>query len=72
MLVRGGFAKPVPRRLDLTKALTKADVSDNVILESDDMVYVPRRFVRDVNYFLRMFLDPVTQGFFIRRELRDF
>jgi len=72
MLVRGGFAKPVPLRLDLTKALTKADVSDNVILESDDMVYVPRRFVRDVNYFLRMFLDPVTQGFFIRRELRDF
>jgi len=72
MLVRGGLAKPVPKRLDLAKALTKADVSDNVMLESDDMVYVPRRFVKDVNYFLRMFLDPVTQGFFIRKELPEY
>ena len=72
MLIKGGFAKPVPTRLDLTKALKHADVSDNVILESEDMVYVPRRFVKDVNYFLRLFLDPVTQGFFIRRELRDY
>jgi polysaccharide export outer membrane protein len=72
MLIKGGFAKPVPTRLDLTKALNKADVSDNMVLESEDMIYVPRRFIKDINYFLKIFLDPVSQGFFIRRELHGY
>ncbi len=72
MLIEGGFEKPEPKRLNLTKALKYADVSDNVVLGTDDMIYVPRKFIKDVNYFLQQFLDPVSRGLFIRRELRDF
>lgn len=71
MLIKGGFENPKPTRLNLTKALKRADISDNLMLESEDMVYVPRKFIRDVNYFLRQFLDPVYQGFFIHREIED-
>jgi len=71
MLIKGGFKNPKPMRLNLTKALKRANTTDNLVLESEDMVYVPRRFIRDVNYFLRQFLDPVYQGFFIHRELED-
>ncbi|MBU4304526.1 MAG: polysaccharide biosynthesis/export family protein [Candidatus Omnitrophica bacterium] len=72
MLVKGGFEKPVPKRLDLTKALKKADVSDDAVLETEDIIYVPRRFIKDVNYFLKLFLEPVSHGLFIKREFRDF
>ena len=72
MLIEGGFEKPEPKRLNLTKALKRADISDNVVLSTDDMIYVPRKFIKDVNYFLQQFLDPVSRGLFIRRELRDF
>ncbi|MFH1062314.1 MAG: polysaccharide biosynthesis/export family protein [Candidatus Omnitrophota bacterium] len=72
ILVKGGLKKPEPKRLDLNKALKLADLSDNLILESEDIIYVPRRFVKDVNYFLKLFLDPVASGLFIRREYRDF
>lgn len=72
MLVEGGFEKPEPKRLNLTKALERADISDNVALKTDDMIYVPRKFIKDVNYFLQQFLDPVSRGLFIRRELRDY
>ncbi len=72
MLVKGGFAKPVPKRLNLTKALDRADIRDNLILESEDMIYVPRKFIKDINYFLKQFLEPVYQGAFVKRELRDF
>ncbi|MCK4995135.1 MAG: polysaccharide biosynthesis/export family protein [Candidatus Omnitrophica bacterium] len=72
MLIEGGFEKPEPKRLNLVKALERADISDNVALKTDDMIYVPRKFIKDVNYFLQQFLDPVSRGLFIRRELRDF
>jgi polysaccharide export outer membrane protein len=72
MLVKGGFQNPVPRRLDLNKALKKADLADNLVLEAEDMIYVPRRFIKDVNYFLKAFLDPVASGLYIRRELRNY
>ena len=71
MLIKGGFEKPKPTRLNLTKALKRADVSDNRVIESEDMIYVPRKFIRDVNYFLSQFLNPLYQGFFINREIED-
>lgn len=72
ILVKGGLQNPEPKRLDLNKALKLADLSDNLVLQAEDIVYVPRRFVKDVNYFLKLFLDPVASGLFIRREFRDF
>jgi len=72
MLIKGGFANPEPRRLDLNKALKKAQIGDNVVLESEDMIYVPRKFIKDVNYFLDQFLNPIAHGLFIKDQLRDF
>lgn len=71
MLIKGGFEKPKPIRLNLTKALKRADISDNRVMESEDMIYVPRKFIRDINYFLSQFLNPLYQGLFINRELED-
>ena len=72
IIVEGGLAKPEPKRLDLNKALKNADLADNKVLQPQDMIYVPRRFVKDLNYFLKAFLDPIASGMYIRREYKDF
>jgi len=71
ILVKSGFDNPKAQRLDLNKALKKGDLRANVVLESEDIVFVPRRFVADVNYFLKLFLDPISRGIYISKEIRD-
>ena len=72
VLVRGGFEKPHPQRLDLNRALKKGDLKDNVVLASNDIIYVPKRFIADLNYFLTQFMTPIVQGLYIRDQLEDF
>lgn len=71
ILVKGGFVNPDAKRLDLNKALKKGDLKDNVLLESEDIIYVPRRFIADVNYFLKLILDPLSRGLYSAKEIRD-
>ncbi|MFH2145273.1 MAG: polysaccharide biosynthesis/export family protein [Candidatus Omnitrophota bacterium] len=71
ILVKGGFVNPDAKRLDLNKALKKGDLKDNVLLESEDIIYVPRRFIADVNYFLKLILDPLSRGLYSVKEIRD-
>lgn len=71
VLIKGGFENPVPVRLNLTKALKRADLRDDVVLDSEDIIFIPRRFIADVNYFLKLILDPVSRGMFSAKEIRD-
>ena len=71
MLVRGGPEKPVPRRLNLARVLKRADIRDNLEIEPGDIVYVPRKFIKDVNYVLKMILDPTADAFYVRDQIRD-
>ncbi len=62
IVVRGGSENPEGMRLDLGHAIKKTDMSQNIVLQSEDMVYVPRRFIADVNYFIAQFLEPVYKS----------
>ncbi|MFH1239544.1 MAG: polysaccharide biosynthesis/export family protein, partial [bacterium] len=62
IVIRGGLQKPVGKRLDLARAIKKADMSQNIILEPEDIVYVPKNFISNVNYFVSQILGPITQG----------
>jgi polysaccharide export outer membrane protein len=72
MLIQGGVENPQAKRLNLTKALDKADISDNVLMGEGDMVYVPRKFIRNANYFATQVLEPLYRAAFIAREVDDF
>lgn len=61
ILVRGGFANPKPQRMNLTKALN-GDLRLNVVLQSEDIVFVPKKFIADLNYFLNQILEPLSKG----------
>jgi len=62
IVVRNGPNGPRAIRLNLSKCVMQADLSQNIVLQSEDIVYVPRKFIRDVNYFMTQLLGPVQQG----------
>ncbi len=62
VLVRGGLEKPQARRLNLKKTLRGADFKDNIPLQSEDIIYVPKTFIADISYVLNQIIDPVSRG----------
>jgi len=69
ILVRGGFSQPRAQRLNLNKALHDPQSKQNVVLEANDIVFVPKKFIADVNYVIRQIIQPFSSGL---REARDF
>lgn len=62
MLIRGGRENPEGKRINLNDAITGSDGGQNVEIQNEDIVYVPKKFIADVNYFMRQILGPITAG----------
>ena len=62
ILIRGGFQTPEGMRLDLRRTINKTDMSQNIALQSEDIVYVPKKFIANVNYFVSQILGPISKG----------
>ncbi len=62
ILIQGGLENPKGARVNLSSAINKADVSQNVVLEPEDIVYVPKKFIANVNYTIGQILGPIYQG----------
>ena len=72
ILIRGGLQDPKGKRLNLTRAIKKGDASQNVVLYTEDIVYVPKRFIANLNYALTQILGPLTHGATIISHIEDF
>ncbi len=62
VLIRGGYDNPQANRINLSKAIKLGDVSRNVTLKSEDIIFVPKKFIANVNYFLNQILDPIYKA----------
>ncbi len=51
LLMRGGAEKPVVQKLNLWKMIKKGDRSDDVLIKPGDLIYVPDKFVVNVERF---------------------
>jgi len=71
VLIRGGFIKPEAERINLTRAIDRGDLRLNVPLESEDIVFVPKKFIANLNYFLNQILSPISKGLYTAKEFRD-
>lgn len=79
LLIRGDIKKPKLSVLNLEKALREGDLSQNVILQRGDIIYVPRTTISNVNRFfthLSTIISPIVSlesGYYIGQsiELRN-
>lgn len=55
VLIRGGASNPEIKKLDLESALDKGEVSQNICLQTGDVVFVPRTFIANVDRFFSHF-----------------
>ena len=64
VVVRGGTSgEAQAQRVNLARALaTRGKIRENISLKGQDIVYVPKRWVANLNYFATQILDPVIKG----------
>lgn len=67
ILIRGDFTNPQVQRLNLTSAIVKGNLAENVYVQPEDVIYVPKKFIANMNYFLRQFLPALTAADFYGR-----
>ena len=60
ILVRKENGKTKGRRLNLTRAIEKGDPTQNIALQEEDIIYVPKKFIANVNYFVTELITPLT------------
>lgn len=70
ILIRGGFQNPKGRKFNLTRAIDKADATQNVTLQQEDIIYVPKKFIANVNYVLSQIVEPLSHGVAAVRDVR--
>ncbi len=69
ILVRGGLEKPKGIRLNLNRSLIKGDMSQNLSLYPEDIIFVPKKFIANVNYFVNEIVGPIAQGSYNTEQL---
>ena len=74
VVVRGGLKNPVPIRLNLAMVLSKADIGQNLELKPNDIIYVPRKFVVNLNYWVKQMTPALSNlliGTTIVRDIHE-
>jgi polysaccharide export outer membrane protein len=74
IVIKGGQDKPEAIRLNMNRAILKADMSQNIVLGPQDIVYVPKNFIANINYFISQVIAPLTSGgtnSLVLEKLRD-
>ncbi len=63
IIIRNVNKEPEAMRLNLSRALSGRDIAkNNISLQSQDIVYVPKKFIADLNYFLTQIVGPISQA----------
>jgi polysaccharide export outer membrane protein len=62
MVIRGDVRnKPQVTRVNLAKIIKSGSLSENIFLRPNDIVYVPRSFIGNVNTFLEIFQPAISE-----------
>ncbi len=61
VLITGGLQNPVAQRVNINKIL-KGEMRNNIVLHSEDIIFVPKKFIADLNYALMQIVEPLSKG----------
>lgn len=71
IVIHNGMEKPIAERVNLNVALlTGKNNYVDMPLRSQDIIFVPSTFVSDVSYFMRQFLDPISNAAITRSNIK--
>ena len=54
-----GIHKPNAQRINLSRALNRKNISENILLSGYDIIYVPRTFIGKLDVFVDQFFDRI-------------
>ena len=72
IVIKGGLEHPKAMRVNLASALRKGKLKEDIRLKAQDIVYVPKKFIANLNYFLKQFLEPISRGIYTANEFNTF
>ncbi len=62
ILIRGGLTDPRPEKINLANIMKRGDLRQNVFIQPEDIVFVPKNIISDVNYVLEQLLGPLKSS----------
>lgn len=62
ILIRGAPLNPRAQRLNLTKAIERGKLTDEYLIEPEDIIYIPKKFIANLNYFMTQVIDPIYKA----------
>ena len=71
VIIRGGPNNPKPMSLNLSKTIKKGDLTQDISLQTEDIVYVPKTIIANVNYFVSQFTAPINQSIYTKKVIRE-
>ncbi len=60
LIVRGTLKEPELIKIDAQRILRRASLKDNILLHRGDIIYVPKRFIANVNYWWGQVMPSIT------------
>lgn len=71
IVIRGGPNNPKPISLNLSKTIKKGDLTQDIPLETEDIVYVPKTIISNVTDFISKFSAPINQSIYTKKTIRQ-
>lgn len=71
VVIRGGPNNPKPISLNLLETIKTGDLSQDIPLETEDIVYVPKTIIANVSDFINRFSAPINQSIYTKKTIRE-
>jgi polysaccharide export outer membrane protein len=72
IVIKGSLSNPKAERINLNQAIHKPDSQQNIVLESEDVVFVPKKFIADVKYALDQIMGHFSSGVSTAKTIKGF
>ncbi|MBU1125147.1 MAG: polysaccharide biosynthesis/export family protein [Candidatus Omnitrophica bacterium] len=71
IVIKGGFSNPKGIRLNLSSYLLKPLKPQNIALSPEDVIFIPKKFISNVNHFVNQIMEPIITGAYEADKLKN-